>query len=105
MNDWTASISRTIEWQVSLLLTKTRKRLKSRGNWMPRSRDFLPQLTESHDANRFQSNRSERIRRSGESSKNCKVRWTPKTGPQVKMDFRRSAGEEKADYESKTQTA
>ena len=33
------------------------------------------------------------------------VRWTPKTGPQVKMDFRRSAGEEKADYESKTQTA
>ena len=33
------------------------------------------------------------------------MRWTPKTGPQVKMDFRRSAGEEKADYESKTQTA
>jgi hypothetical protein len=34
-----------------------------------------------------------------------RLRWTPKTGPQVKMDFRRSAGEEKADYESKTQTA
>jgi len=33
------------------------------------------------------------------------VRWTPKTRPPVKMDFRRSAGEEKADYESKTQTA
>ena len=33
------------------------------------------------------------------------LRWTPKTGPQVKMDFRWSAGEEKADYESKTQTA
>jgi hypothetical protein len=33
------------------------------------------------------------------------VRWTPKTGPPVKMDFCRSAGEEKADYESKTQTA
>ena len=33
------------------------------------------------------------------------VRWTPKTGPQVKMDFRWSAGEEKADDESKTQTA
>ena len=33
------------------------------------------------------------------------LRWTPKTGPLVKMDFRRSAGEEKADYESKTQTA
>jgi putative transposase len=33
------------------------------------------------------------------------VRWTPKIGPQVKMDFRWSAGEEKADYESKTQTA
>ena len=34
-----------------------------------------------------------------------KVRWTPKTGPQVKMDFRWSASEKKADYESKTQTA
>jgi len=34
-----------------------------------------------------------------------KLRWTPKTGPQVKMDFRWSAGEEKADDESKTQTA
>jgi len=33
------------------------------------------------------------------------LRWTPKTRPPVKMDFRRSAGEEKADYESKTQTA
>lgn len=33
------------------------------------------------------------------------LRWTPKTGPQVKMDFCRSAGEEKADYESKTETA
>ena len=33
------------------------------------------------------------------------LRWTPKTGPQVKMDFRWSAGEEKADDESKTQTA
>jgi hypothetical protein len=33
------------------------------------------------------------------------VRWTPKTGPLVKMDFRWSAGKEKADYESKTQTA
>jgi hypothetical protein len=33
------------------------------------------------------------------------VRWTPKTGPQVKMDFRWSAGEKKADYESKTETA
>ena len=33
------------------------------------------------------------------------VRWTPKTGPQVKMDFRWSASEKKADYESKTQTA
>jgi hypothetical protein len=33
------------------------------------------------------------------------LRWTPKIGPQVKMDFRWSAGEEKADYESKTQTA
>src|SRR5258706_9590800 len=73
MNVQIVFISRMIEWQVSLLLTKTRKRLKSRGNWMLRSRDFLPQLTESHDANRFQSNRSERIRRSGESSKNCKA--------------------------------
>jgi hypothetical protein len=35
----------------------------------------------------------------------CYLRWTPKTGPQVKMDFRWSAGEKKADYESKTQTA
>lgn len=34
-----------------------------------------------------------------------KVRWTPRIGPQVKMDFRWSAGEEKADYESQTQTA
>ena len=34
-----------------------------------------------------------------------RVRWTPKTGPQVKMDFRWSAGEKKADYESKTETA
>jgi len=33
------------------------------------------------------------------------MRWTPKTGPQVKMDFRWSAGEKKADYESKTETA
>ena len=33
------------------------------------------------------------------------MRWTPKTGPLVKMDFCWSAGEEKADYESKTQTA
>lgn len=33
------------------------------------------------------------------------VRWTPKIGPLVKMDFRWSAGEEKADYESETQTA
>ena len=33
------------------------------------------------------------------------LRWTPKTGPQVKMDFRWSAGEKKADYESKTETA
>ena len=33
------------------------------------------------------------------------VRWTPKTGPQVKIDFRWSASEKKADYESKTQTA
>jgi hypothetical protein len=33
------------------------------------------------------------------------LRWTPKTRPPVKMDFRWSAGEEKADYESKTQTA
>ena len=33
------------------------------------------------------------------------VRWTPKTGPQVKMDFCRSAAEKKADYESKTETA
>ena len=33
------------------------------------------------------------------------LRWTPKTGPQVKMDFCWSAGEKKADYESKTQTA
>ena len=33
------------------------------------------------------------------------MRWTPKTGPQVKMDFRWSASEKKADYESKTQTA
>ena len=33
------------------------------------------------------------------------VRWTPKTRPQVKMDFRWSAGEKKADYESKTETA
>ena len=33
------------------------------------------------------------------------LRWTPKTGPQVKMDFRWSASEKKADYESKTQTA
>ncbi len=33
------------------------------------------------------------------------VRRTPKTGPLVKMDFRRSTGEEKADDESKTQTA
>jgi len=33
------------------------------------------------------------------------MRWTPKTGPQVKMDFHWSAGEEKADDESKTQTA
>ena len=32
------------------------------------------------------------------------LRWTPKTGPLVKMDFRRSAGE-KADDESQTQTA
>jgi hypothetical protein len=37
--------------------------------------------------------------------RNNEVRWTPKTGPQVRMDFRRSAGEEKADYESETQTA
>ena len=34
-----------------------------------------------------------------------RLRWTPKTGPQVKMDFRWSASEKKADYESKTQTA
>jgi hypothetical protein len=34
-----------------------------------------------------------------------RLRWTPKTGPQVKMDFRWSAGEKKADYESKTETA
>jgi hypothetical protein len=33
------------------------------------------------------------------------LRWTPKTRPLVKMDFRWSAGKEKADYESKTQTA
>jgi len=33
------------------------------------------------------------------------MRWTPKTGPRVKMDFCWSAGEEKADYESQTQTA
>ena len=33
------------------------------------------------------------------------LRWTPKTGPQVKMDFCRSAGEKKADYESQTETA
>jgi alpha-D-xyloside xylohydrolase len=33
------------------------------------------------------------------------VRWTPKIGPPVKMDFLRSAWEEKADYESKTETA
>ncbi len=33
------------------------------------------------------------------------LRWTPKIGPQVKMDFRWSAGAEKADDESKTQTA
>jgi hypothetical protein len=32
-------------------------------------------------------------------------RWTPKTGPQVKIDFCRSAGEKNADYESKTETA
>ena len=31
--------------------------------------------------------------------------FDPKTGPQVKMDFRWSAGAEKADDESKTQTA
>ena len=36
---------------------------------------------------------------------NSNLRWTPKTGPQVKMDFRWSAGEKKADYESKTETA
>ena len=33
------------------------------------------------------------------------VRWSPKTGPPIKMDFWRSAGEKTADYESKTQTA
>jgi hypothetical protein len=33
------------------------------------------------------------------------MRWTPQIGPQVKMDFCRSAGEKKADYESKTETA
>ncbi len=33
------------------------------------------------------------------------LRWTPKIGPPVKMDFYRSAGEKKADYESKTETA
>ncbi|MCU0785084.1 MAG: LamG domain-containing protein [Verrucomicrobia bacterium] len=32
-------------------------------------------------------------------------RWPPKTGPLVKMDFRSSAGEERADYESQTETA
>ena len=34
-----------------------------------------------------------------------RLRWTPKTGPHIKMDFRWSAGEKTADYESKTQTA
>ena len=35
-----------------------------------------------------------------------KERWTPKTGPLVKIDFRRSAGtERKQTHESKTQTA
>ncbi len=34
------------------------------------------------------------------------LRWTPKTGPLVKMDFRRSAVDKKEQtYESKTQTA
>jgi CRISPR-associated endonuclease Csn1 len=33
------------------------------------------------------------------------VRWTPKTGPRVKMDFCWSAGAETADDESQTQTA
>ena len=33
------------------------------------------------------------------------VRWTPRIGPQVKMDFRWSAGAEQADDESQTQTA
>ena len=33
------------------------------------------------------------------------LRWTPKTGPQVKMDFRRSAVDKKErTYESKTKT-
>ncbi len=36
---------------------------------------------------------------------NESLRWTPKIGPPVKMDFYRSAGEKKADYESKTETA
>ena len=46
---------------------------------------------------------TEQIMRQAELS--LKLRWTPKTGPQVKMDFRWSASEKKADYESKTQTA
>ncbi|MGH8399445.1 MAG: dynamin family protein, partial [Gammaproteobacteria bacterium] len=39
------------------------------------------------------------------TSESGNMRWTPRTGPPVKMDFCWSAGEKKADNESKTQTA
>lgn len=36
---------------------------------------------------------------------NGTMRWTPKIGPPVKMDFLRSAWEKRAGYESKTKAA
>lgn len=56
----------------------------------------------------FRANQAKALKimdaRSAHKAFSVSMRWTPKTGPLVKMDFRRSAGE-KADDESKTQTA
>jgi alkanesulfonate monooxygenase SsuD/methylene tetrahydromethanopterin reductase-like flavin-dependent oxidoreductase (luciferase family) len=73
------------------------------------TRRFRPLVNLYREAGRRAGYKPEQLKAGvhalGYVASTTQLRWTPQIGPQVKMDFCRSAGEKKADYESKTETA